>query len=186
MRLIKIKSQIFYGCVLLRMTSCVKHNLPNSLPLSPMNHKLLTLALLISISACNTNSTPSTPANPLIGTWELISATSTERDSTVSTFNQKVKMIKMINPTHFAFFSHDLSKGADSTTKAFVAGAGTYTFADSTYTEHLDYFIDREWEGNEFKFNVTIKNDTLTQKGVERIEKLGIDHIIVEKYKKVQ
>ncbi len=95
-------------------------------------------------------------------------------------------MIKMINPTHFAFFSHDLSQGADSTTKAFVAGASTYTFADSTYTEHLDYFIDREWEGNEFKFNVTIKNDTLTQKGVERIEKLGIDHIIVEKYKKVQ
>ena len=30
------------------------------------------------------------------------------------------------------------------------------------------------------------KNDTLTQKGVEKLEKLGIDRIIVEKYKKVK
>lgn len=95
-------------------------------------------------------------------------------------------MIKVINPTHFAFFSHDLSKGTDSTKKAFVAGAGTYTLADSTYTEHLDYFIDRQWEGNKFEFTVTISNDTLTQKGIEKIENLGIDHIIVEKYKKVK
>jgi len=29
---------------------------------------------------------------------------------------------------------------------------------------------------------VKIKNDTLIQKGIEKVEKLGVDRIIVEKY----
>jgi hypothetical protein len=33
---------------------------------------------------------------------------------------------------------------------------------------------------------VKIKNDTLTQSGVERLEKLGIDRVIVEKYVRVK
>ena len=123
---------------------------------------------------------------PLIGTWELISATSTEKDSTVSTFNPKTKMIKIINPTHFAFLSHDLNMGKDTATAAFTAGGGTYTLVDSVYIEHLDYFIDRNWENNKFEFVVKIQNDTLIQKGIEKVEKLGIDHIIVEKYKRVK
>jgi hypothetical protein len=122
----------------------------------------------------------------LIGTWELVSATSTEKDSTVSTFNPKVRMIKIINPTHFAFLSHDLNMGKDSTTAAYTAGGGTYTLQDSIYIEHLDYFIDRQWENNKFEFVVKIVNDTLIQKGVEKVEKLGIDHIIIEKYKRVK
>lgn len=123
---------------------------------------------------------------PLIGTWELISATSTEKDSTVSTFNSKTKMIKIINPTHFAFLSHDLNMGKDTATATFTAGGGTYTLVDSVYTEHLDYFIDRNWENNKFEFVVQIQNDTLIQKGIEKVEKLGVDHVIVEKYKRVK
>jgi hypothetical protein len=118
----------------------------------------------------------------LIGTWQLVSATSTEKDSTFSTFNPKVQMIKIINPTHFAFLSHDLSNGKDSTTAAFTAGGGKYTLKDSVYTEFLEYFIDRQWEGHKFEFVVKIQNDTLTQQGVEKLENLGIDRIIVEKY----
>ena len=138
--------------------------------------------ILIAIS-CQKH--PHSHAVPLVGTWELIASTSTEKDSTTSTFNPKVKMIKIINPTHFAFFSHDLSMGKDSSTAAFVAGGGTYTLKDSVYTERLEYFIDRAWENNTFEFVVTIAHDTLVQKGIEKIEKLGIDHVIVEKYKRV-
>jgi hypothetical protein len=120
-----------------------------------------------------------------MGTWELISATSTEKDSTFSTFEPRNKMIKIITPTHFAFFNHDQKMGKDSTTAAFSGGGGTYTLKDSTYTEHLEYFNSREWEGHTFEFVVTIKNDTLTQRGVEKLENLGIDRIIVEKYKRL-
>ena len=154
-----------------------------------MNNKILNsqigvIAMLLIITSCNTNNKQA--PLPLIGTWELISATSTEKDSTISTFNPKVKMIKIINPTHFAFFSHDLNHGKDSTTSSFVAGGGTYTLVDSNYTEHLEYFISREWENNKFEFVVTIINDTLIQKGIEKIEKLGVDHLIVEKYKRLK
>ena len=154
-----------------------------------MNNKIANLqigliGMLVIFASCNTNNKQA--PLPLIGTWELISATSTEKDSTISTFNPKVKMIKIINPTHFAFFSHDLSNGKDSTTASFVAGGGSYTLVDSNYTENLEYFINREWENNKFEFVVTIINDTLIQKGIEKIEKLGVDHLIVEKYKRVK
>lgn len=136
------------------------------------------------LTSCNTDKKENKTS--IIGTWELISATSTEKDSTFSTFNPKLKMIKIINPTHFAFFSHDLNQGKDSTTAAYSAGGGAYTLIDSNYTEHLEYFNSREWENHTFDFTVKISNDTLTQKGVEKLEKLGIDRIIVETYKKVK
>ena len=154
-----------------------------------MNNKIVNLqigliGMLLTITSCNTNN-KQVPLS-LIGTWELISATSTEKYSTISTFNPKVKMIKIINPSHFAFFSHDLNNGKDSATASFVAGGGTYTLVDSNYTEHLEYFISRKWENNKFEFVVTITNDTLIQIGIEKIEKLGVDHKIVEKYKRVK
>ena len=146
----------------------------------------LTIGLLLCIvffTSCKNKQNPSS----LIGTWQLVSATSTEKDSTYSTFNPKVKMIKIINPTHFAFLSHDLNGGKDSSSAAFTAGGGAYTLKeDSIYTEHLEYFIERQWESNKFEFVVNIANDTLTQKGIEKLEKLGINRVIVEKYKRVK
>lgn len=143
---------------------------------------ILTLMIgMLLIVSCN-NQYPS----PLIGTWQLIAATSTEGDSTVSTFNPKVKMIKMINPTHFSFFSHDLNNGKDSANTSFSAGGGQYTLKDSIYTEHLEYFNERKWEGNSFNFIIKFNGDTLIQRGVEKVENLGVDHIIVEKYIKIK
>ena len=124
-----------------------------------------------------------------MGTWELISATTTEKDSTFSTFDPNHNMIKLINATHFAFLNHALQTGKDakdSSANSFTAGGGTYTLVDSIYTESLDYFIDKKWENNKFQFVVTIKEDTLIQKGVEKVEKLGIDHVIIEKYKRIK
>ena len=138
----------------------------------------------ILFASCGTNTGKNAPL-PLAGTWQLISATSTERDSTYSTFNPGNRMIKIINETHFAFFNHDLRQGKDSTA-FFTAGGGTYTLADSVYTEHLQYFIDREWEDHKFEFVVGIRNDTLTQRGLEKLEKPGIDRVIVEKYVRVK
>jgi hypothetical protein len=122
---------------------------------------------------------------PLTGTWELISSTATERDSTYSTFNARLKMIKIINASHFAFLSHAVNNAKDSSTLAFTAGGGAYTLADSIYIEHLDYYIDRQWENNTFQFVVKITGDTLIQKGIEKVEKLGVDRVIVEKYKRI-
>ncbi len=157
--------------------------MPNSLTkIKNMKSVIGFIIITLVLSSCENKQNQTS----LIGTWELVSATSTEKDSTVSTFNPKLKMIKIINPTHFAFLSHDLTMGKDSTTAAYSAGGGPYTLKDSIYTEHLEYFNSREWENNKFDFVVKIVNDTLIQKGIEKVEKLGVDHIIIEKYKRVK
>ena len=73
------------------------------------------LVLIITMTSCNSEK----KHNPIEGTWRLISAETTEKDSTFSTFNSKTKMIKIINETHFAFLNHDLKNGKDSTTALF-------------------------------------------------------------------
>jgi len=76
---------------------------------------------------------------------------------------------------------HDLSKGKDSAA-FYTSGAGTYTLADSTYTEHLQFCSDRAWEGNDFTFTVSIRNDSLTQTGIEKIEKINVNRLNIERY----
>nr|WP_294787400.1 hypothetical protein [uncultured Flavobacterium sp.] len=143
-----------------------------------MKEAVSILILIITMTSCNSEK----KHNPIEGTWRLISAETTEKDSSFSTFNPKTKMIKIINETHFAFFNHDLKNGKDSTSAVFFGGGGKYTLKDSTYTENLEFFNNRQWENNKFEFTVKVQNDTLIQKGIEKVEKLGINRIITEKY----
>lgn len=123
---------------------------------------------------------------PIKGTWKLLSGTLIEKgDTMVTAYTGKVSFIKIINDTHFAFLQHDLNKGKDSTA-SFSAGGGTYSLKDSTYTEHLEYCNAREWEGNDFHFTVSIQNDTLIQRGVEKVEAAGVDRINIERYVRVK
>lgn len=147
-----------------------------------MKTTISSLLIIVLFAACNLKQENSKKdKNNIAGTWRLISAITTEKDSTFSTFNPNTKMIKIINDTHFSFFNHDLNNGKDSTA-VYFAGGGKYTLKDSLYTENLEYFSVREWENNKFDFVVKIQNDTLIQKGTEKIEKLGINRIIIEKY----
>ena len=123
---------------------------------------------------------------PLTGTWQLISGTLIEKNDTVVTdYMKNKKFIKIINSTHFAFLSHDLSKGKDSAA-FFSAGGGTYSLDGDSYTEHLEFCNDRAWEHNDFQFNISIKEDTLIQKGVEKVEATGVNRLNIEKYVRVK
>lgn len=157
--------------------------IPNSI--QPMKFSISTLLMITLAISCT--QAPKEKSAPLIGTWQLISATSTQKDSTVSTFDPKTKMLKLFSDTHFAFFLHDLHQGKDSSNAVFSAGSGLYELTqDSIYTEHLEYCNNRKWETNSFHFVLNINGDTLIQKGVEKIADLGVDHIIVEKYIRVK
>ena len=68
----------------------------------------------------------------------------------------------------------------------FVAGGGSYSIKDSLYTEHLEYCSARNWEGNDFPFIIQIRNDTLVQSGVEKIESENVNRINIEKYVRVK
>jgi hypothetical protein len=143
-------------------------------------------AILLSCSMeVHHNNTGSTSL-PLQGTWRLLSGTLIEKgDTMVTDYSKGVSFIKIINPTHFAFLQHDVKKGKDSTA-VFVAGGGTYSLMDSSYTEHLEYCSAREWEGNDFPFSITIRNDTLIQSGIEKVEGAGVNRINIEKYVRIK
>jgi hypothetical protein len=142
--------------------------------------------LLISFNSASTAEMGKTASLPLEGTWQLLSGTTIQgKDTTVVDYTKDKKFIKIINGTHFAFTGHDLTKGRDSSA-FFSSGAGTYSLSDSNYTEHLQYCSDRAWEGNDFSFIISIQQDTLVQKGIEKIEKLGVDRLNIERYLRVK
>ena len=123
---------------------------------------------------------------PIAGTWQLITGTVIDKgDTTITNYTKGISFIKIINDTHFAFLQHDLHKGKDSTA-VFVAGGGRYSLTDSSYTEHLEYCSDRQWEGNDFTFTITIQNDTLIQSGIEKVENSGISRMNTEKYIRIK
>lgn len=154
-----------------------------------MKTSIIVVTLIITFLSCKNNKeTNLLKPGPLsiAGSWQLLTGTLIEKGDTVVTdYNKKTSFIKIINDTHFAFLQHDLNKGKDSTA-IFVAGGGKYTIKDSLYTEHLEYCNDRNWEGNDFTFTVTIKNDTLIQRGVEKVAATGVNRLNIEKYLRIK
>jgi hypothetical protein len=147
---------------------------------------VLASAMLFS---CNNNpatSETNTQKLPIEGTWQLLRGTLTEKGkATVTDYTKDQKFIKVINGDHFSFMDHDLSKGKQPK-PIFSSGGGKYTLNGDKYTEYLEYCNEREWENNKFDFTVTIKNDTLIQQGIEKIDSLGVNRVNVEKYIRVK
>ncbi|HEY2722355.1 MAG TPA: hypothetical protein VGI82_11550, partial [Chitinophagaceae bacterium] len=152
-----------------------------------MKHTIFTIAILLIFISCNPSgdnkeAKENTSKSPIEGTWKLLTGTLIDKgDTTVTDYIKGKEFIKIINDTHFAFLSHDLSKGKNADS-LFSAGGGHYSLTDSSYTERLEYCNDRQWEGNDFHFTVEIHNDTLIQKGLEKIDSLGVNRLNIEKY----
>ncbi len=151
--------------------------------------KIVSAIMLLLFFSCNQSSQQSSTKKdilPLQGTWRLITGiTIQKQDTTVTDYSKGKSFIKIINDTHFAFLGHDLNKGKDTSNAFFSSGGGVYSLTDSLYTEHLEYCNAREWEGSSFNFTITIKNDTLIQKGLEKIDSIGVNRINIEKYKRI-
>ncbi|HXB09295.1 MAG TPA: lipocalin family protein [Puia sp.] len=150
-----------------------------------MKYNLSPLLLAIcAFAACQSQPDAPLPSKGLRlnGTWRLVSGTTiTKGVSTVTDYTRDSKFIKIINDDHFAFLKHDLNPAKDSSNH-FDAGGGSYTLNGDQYTEHLDFYGDHNWEGKPFTFTVSISHDTLTQRGLEKVEKENIDREIIERY----
>lgn len=145
-------------------------------------------SVLGTVLSCTSETKPLPTASeiPIAGTWQLVSKTVIEKGDTVTTTsNKNESFIKIINDSHFAFLQHDLKKGRDSAA-VFVAGGGRYSLKDSLYSEHLEYCSARNWEDNDFAFTLTLKNDTLTQSGVEKVASAGVNRVNIERYVRVK
>jgi hypothetical protein len=146
--------------------------------------KLLSLLFPLTVISCTQESAKKeTESLPIQGTWKLLTGTLIEKgDTTVTHYTKNLSFIKIINDTHFAFLQHDTRKDSVN----FSAGGGRYELRGNDYTEHLEYCSAKEWEGHDFNFTLTINGDTLTQRGVEKIEAQGIDRMNIEKYVRVK
>ncbi|ATL49855.1 hypothetical protein COR50_12900 [Chitinophaga caeni] len=154
-----------------------------------MKKKILFALLFPVLMACQQPDKPveENTKTGIEGTWKLVSSKLIKENDTTITYpvaGQQRKIIKIFNGSHFAFFQHDLSKGTDSTNAFFAAGSGTYSLDGTDYKEHLEFCNARGWENNDFTFTLTRSNDTLMQKGVEKIDSLDVYHEIVEIYVK--
>jgi len=146
---------------------------------------IIALALLMSCAEKKT-AAPVAEKAPLSGTWKLISAIRIEKnDTTVTGPVAGQETIKIFNDSYFSFFTHDLTHGVD-TPAVFSAGSGTYTLVGDTYSEHLEYCIARGWEDKDFSFTMKVSKDTIKQSGIEKIDSLGIDHVIEETYVRIR
>ncbi|MBS2210790.1 hypothetical protein KEM09_05235 [Carboxylicivirga mesophila] len=152
----------------------------------------ITLLILMAglCFACNDiNQNSTTFPEQYVGAWQLISSDYHSKDSVTSNMVDGQEMIKIITPTHFAFFLHDLQQGKDSSTVAYMSGGGTVSFSNGEYVENLDFCTARTWEGHSFKFKLELKGDTLIQQGVEELEELGLGDenlLLIEKYVRVK
>ncbi|MBS1665584.1 MAG: hypothetical protein JST68_31380 [Bacteroidetes bacterium] len=142
-----------------------------------MNYKTIIPACLF-LFACQSSSAPA-----IVGTWRLVSGTTITKGVSEVTdyYSKNTRMLKIINGTHFTFIKHDINSPKDSSNH-FDAGGGSYTLDGNQYTEHLDFYGDKNWEGKTFTFTVTINGDTLVQRGMEKVEGAGVDREIIEKY----
>lgn len=147
-----------------------------------MRKMLLGICLAGMTSACTLEINSS---ENIQGTWKLLTGTVIHGSDTVeSSFDDSQSMIKIINKGYFAFLKHDTNKGRDSLS-SFEAGGGRYTISGDKYTEHLEYCSNREWEGHEFSFTISLKGDTLVQSNMEKLGDQGIERKIIEKYVRI-
>jgi hypothetical protein len=138
-----------------------------------------TLVCIVLLTACEYKPKPE---SPITGTWKLLSGTTITKGVSVTTdYTKDQEFIKVINDSHFAFLKHGKNIQKDSSNH-FDAGGGAYSINGDKYTEHLDYYGDKNWEGKSFDFTVSIRGDTLVQEGQEKVEKENINRTIIEKY----
>ncbi|MGN7990434.1 hypothetical protein ACTJKC_24060 [Pedobacter sp. 22226] len=148
-----------------------------------MRLKILMLFAVLSLWSC-ANKKENKKGLAIQGTWQLISATTIDKGKSETTdYSGKLKMIKMFNDSHFAFLKHSLDP---KDTTSFDAGGGTFILKGEDYTEHLEYYKNKNWEGKTFNFKLAIHQDTLIQKGIEKVEAAGVDRVIIEKYIRVK
>lgn len=93
------------------------------------------------------------PANPLEGSWKLVSQMVIYPDTTIDRGSTLNTSYKILNSTHFAFGRMAASE------EEVYAGGGRYTYDGTHYTEHIEYHSSAPLVGTSITFDVRIEGD---------------------------
>jgi hypothetical protein len=105
--------------------------------------------------------------NPFEGNWELLSSTGTYPDEKGGLTNASFKKdannyhMKVIHNDYFMFAGQEMVNGVATPSY----GYGTYSFKNNVYTENIIYHVDKAVIGKSMSFEMTVKGNTLIQKG---------------------
>ncbi|HYQ58794.1 MAG TPA: hypothetical protein VEP89_15745 [Draconibacterium sp.] len=97
--------------------------------------------------------------NKLEGTWHSVKRVIILPDTTVTLTGNDVRLVKIINKTHFATIYQ-----AESIQNS-MFNAGKYILAAESYTETLEYFSSQDLIGSAFTYKSKIENNTWTIEG---------------------
>ena len=118
---------------------------------------MLLAASLVALTTCGPTTSMPTPVavpNPLVGTWELVSAKAMIGDSVVYDLKApQLRSIKIINDTHFSY----LTLGANG--EFIRAAAGHYTASNGLYTEQIEYSSGQRL-AQAYPFTYRVEGDT--------------------------
>ena len=108
---------------------------------------------------------------PFEGNWELISSTGkyTDEKGAVQNINFKKDAnnygMKLIHDDYFMFVGQEMVNGVVTANY----GYGTYTYKNNIYMEKIIFISGKEFTGKSPSYEMTVKGDTLIQKGPLKI-----------------
>ncbi len=153
------------------------------------------LVLLFSLLA----SCAAEKKNELEGVWEKVSGKSVSPDTTIETTQVDRKAIKVITKSYFVTISHNLNRpkfsegGTDAELltayNTFSANGGKYTLEGDTYTEHLEFFLNPNFENVSVSFKYQVKGDQLIISGTMPLKSLGLSDVdweLTEVWKRIE
>ena len=113
-------------------------------------------------------------SNPLVGTWELVSAKRTFRDGSsdewVPTTNGG-RAIKIYNETHYSLIGREIDGSFMATM------AGSYVVNGNTSTEQIEFSLRPSWRDKEFVKTFSIEGDTCKFSYVSPFDKAKVEDV---------
>jgi hypothetical protein len=113
---------------------------------------------------------PKSKLSPLIGTWQMVSAVFTTKDTTIMHDSSTIRQIKIVSPERFMFIV--MKKSNDSLMQA---ATGRVAFSGKTYTEIIEHSNIESISGKSYRFTVNIVGDKWFHRG--KVEQWNIDEV---------
>ncbi len=114
-------------------------------------------------------------SNPLVGTWELVSAKRTFRDGSSDEWvpaKNGGRAMKIYNETHYSLIGREIDGSFMATM------AGSYVVNGNTSTEQIEFSLRPSWRDKKFVITFSIEGDTCRFTYVSPFDKAKVEDVL--------